>query len=217
MVFFGRNLLQKGEWFFYALWGRALRDNHAAASLGPAICISESLSLARRLVMQEIAVTSRSKKDWVSWSITVVAIALLSIFGRDLQLLLTSTIDPHIIAGSIFALLFGLLFTLWRKRGRYALPMSVFIAPITLLLAGIAAVRSGYLLPSEVLHFLVFSWLGWISMALFGPLYGVVAIISVAVGDEILQYYLPNRYGDLHDVVINLTSGLVGHFLRLRC
>lgn len=167
--------------------------------------------------MQEFPDTYRTVKERVLWFATVVVIVLLSVFGREVQLILITWIDSRIIAGAVFLILAGLLFTLWKKRDKYHIKKPVFLVATTLLLIGIVAVQLRYLLPAEALHFLVFSWLGWISITVFGPLYGILTVVLVAVGDEFLQYYLPGRFGDLHDIVINLLSGFIGIILRIRC
>ena len=38
-------------------------------------------------------------------------------------------------------------------------------------------------------------------------------IMSVGLVDEIIQWYLPNRYGDIRDVVMNSLGGLSGLWL----
>ena len=38
-------------------------------------------------------------------------------------------------------------------------------------------------------------------------------IVSVGLVDEIIQWYLPNRYGDIRDVVMNSLGGLSGLWL----
>ena len=167
--------------------------------------------------MQEIPGRYKDIKGMAQWLVIVVFIVLLSIFGRDIQLLLITRIDSIYIAGSVFIVLFGLLFTLWRKRGKYQIQKRTFLVTTALLLGGIAAVQLRYLMPAEAVHFLVFSWLGWVSTTVFGPLNAVVAVVSVAFGDELLQYYLPSRVGDIHDVVINLLSGFIGVLLKFRC
>lgn len=151
------------------------------------------------------------------WFVIVVFIALLSIFGRTVQLFLIARIDSKYIAGSVFIVLIGILVFLWQKRRVYRIQKRTFLGTTALLAGGIAAVQLGYLLPAEAVHFLVFSWLGWVSTTVFGPLYAVVAVVSVSFGDEVLQHYLPSRYGDLHDVAINLLSGFTGIILKFRC
>lgn len=155
-------------------------------------------------------------KSIVPWLATVVVIVLLSVFGRDVQLFLITRIDSSYIAVTVFSILFCFLFTLWRERGKYHIKKRTFLIATVLLMVGGGAIQLRYLMPAEALHFLVFSWLGWVSVTVFGPLYAFVAVVSVAVGDEILQYYLPDRIGDIHDIVINLLSGFIGILLRFR-
>ena len=38
-------------------------------------------------------------------------------------------------------------------------------------------------------------------------------IMSVGLVDEIIQWYLPNRYGDIRDVMINSLGGISGLWL----
>lgn len=164
--------------------------------------------------------TSRKSADTKSilyWFLTIGIIILLSVFGREIQLQLITRIDSIFIAGGVFVLLFGLLFILWKKRERYQIRKRTLLGAIVFLFCGIAAVQLRYLLPVEAVHFLVFSCLGWFSVTVFGPLCGVFAVISIAVGDEVLQYFLPSRVGDVHDVVINLLSGFIGIILKFRC
>jgi len=174
-------------------------------------------SFSNRFFMQEIPGRYFDIKGMAQWLIIVVLIALLSIFGRDIQLLLITRIDSMYIAVSVFIVLFGFLFTLWKKRGKYRIQKRTFLATTALLLGGIAAVQLRYLMPAEAVHFLVFSWLGWVSTTVFGPLYAVIAVVSVALGDEVLQHYLPSRFGDIQDVAINLCSGFAGIILKFRC
>ena len=38
-------------------------------------------------------------------------------------------------------------------------------------------------------------------------------IVSVGLVDEIIQWYLPNRYGDIRDVMMNSLGGISGLWL----
>lgn len=156
-------------------------------------------------------------KGMLYWLLTIGVIILLSVFGREVQLLLITKIDSIFIAGGVFVLLFGILFILWKKREQYHILKRTLLGTTVFLICGIAAVQLRYLLPAEAVHFLTFSCLGWFSATVFGPLYGAFAVISISVGDEVLQYFLPSRIGDIHDVVINLLSGFIGIILKFRC
>lgn len=149
------------------------------------------------------------------WLLSVLLIILLSVTGRSVQLYIVEYLNPLWIAGAIFALLFFILVNILRRkrdRGSFWVVGGV----LCLLIAAVAAVWSGYMLPVEAVHFLVFSWLGWISSAVFGPFHGAAAMLSIAVGDEILQHFLPSRVGDVHDIVVNAISGFAGWILRVK-
>lgn len=148
------------------------------------------------------------------WLACATVIVSLSIFGRKLQKVIAETVDISWVAVVVFLLLFSILLLLYKKRETHSIPQSFLIITCCLITAGGVAVYYKYLVPIETLHFLVFFCYGWVSSAVFGPLYGVVAVMGMAIGDEILQYYLPSRVGDLHDVLINSLSGLTGLVLR---
>jgi uncharacterized membrane protein YhaH (DUF805 family) len=148
------------------------------------------------------------------WLACATVIVILSVYGRILQKSIAEVVDTSWVAVIVFVLLFLILLLLYKKRKTHSIPKSLLILSCCLIVAGGGAVHYKYLVPVETLHFLVFFCYGCISVAVFGPLYGEVALKAMAVGDEILQYYLPSRVGDLHDVLINSLSGLVGLALR---
>ncbi len=148
------------------------------------------------------------------WLACVILIVMLSVYGRKLQYVITAKVDALWIAGIVFFVLFAALLNLYRKRKTTSIPNVVLVLSFCLLCSGGAAVYFKYLLPVEALHFLVFSCYGWFSSAVFGAIYGMVAVFGMAFGDEVLQYYLPSRVGDLHDVLINSLSGVTGLILR---
>jgi hypothetical protein len=147
------------------------------------------------------------------WLFSLFSIVLLSIIGRQVQLYIVARLNPFWIAGVIFVLLFVLLARICKERRDRQAPLLVVGCSLFLVISGIVAVYMGYLLPIEAVHFLVFSCFGWISATVFGPFYGVVVVLSTSVGDEIVQHFLPNRVGDLHDVTVNFISGCAGVIL----
>ncbi len=150
------------------------------------------------------------------WLLTVAAIFSISVFGRKLQQIIMERLSQKLIAFIVFAFLFLVLAVLWRNKEHYHVSAKMILIAAVMLALAVAAVSLQYLYPIEAVHFLIFSWFGWISTAVFGPLYGAAAIFSIAIGDEILQHFLPSRVGDLHDVVVNLLSGYTGLILRQR-
>lgn len=148
------------------------------------------------------------------WLLTVVFIAVFSIFGRRVQLYLAELFDQRWIAGGIFLLLLTLLAKLCLKKNKSKRTVMVVFAAFILLVAGLAAMCGGILQPVESFHFLLFSWFGWISAGTFGLANGMVAVFIISCSDEVLQYFLPDRVGDIHDIVINTVSGGLGLLAR---
>jgi len=157
-----------------------------------------------------------SGKHQLGWLLSILTILALSVFGRSLQQQVTGFVDPMWLAGAVFLVLLFALIIIKARRPGNAFHSRVFFVTLVLLAAGGMALHTGYLVPVEVIHFLVFSCFGWLSNSVFGLFAGMVSVIIMSVGDEVLQYFLPNRVGDMHDVVINLISGTIGVFLNRR-
>jgi len=148
------------------------------------------------------------------WLLCVGVILSMSLYGRKWQTRILPELDMIWVATAVFVFLScGLLF-LYRKRNIYQISHRILIGSFFLLATGGAAVYFKLLVPVETVHFVVFTCFGWLSATVFGFFYGIVAVLSMAIGDEIFQHFLPDRYGDLHDVLINTLSGIAGLFLR---
>ncbi len=130
-----------------------------------------------------------------------------------MQKWLVSIISHHWITPGVLFLSLVLLTLLYRKRHRLCIHPAPVVLSGLIVLMGAFAVYLNYLRPIEMIHFLIFSLLGWLSVTAFGSFWGCVAMLSIATGDEVLQYFLPDRVGDLHDVLINSLSGLLGAWL----
>lgn len=148
--------------------------------------------------------------------ITICCILLISIFGRRLQNFIITRISEDAIAIMVFLVLLFILMFLWGKREVLQLSRRMILLASGMLLLASLAVYFKLLYPIEAVHFLVFSWFGWISAVVLGPLYGAVAVLSIGVGDEVLQHFIPSRVGDIQDVLVNLLAGYTGLVLRLR-
>ncbi len=149
----------------------------------------------------------------IYWLACTGFIFSLSMFGRSVQKWFMSTISIQVVTPAILLSSTVLLAYLFRKRHHYSIhPVAVVLSGL-LLLTATSAVYLHYLRPVEMTHLLLFSVLGWLSVNAFGPIIGCVAMLSIATGDEVLQYFLPDRVGDLHDVLINILSGMLGLWL----
>ena len=41
-------------------------------------------------------------------------------------------------------------------------------------------------------------------------IFAIILLVIIAVIDELIQYMLPNRVGDIRDIVMNITGGIIG-------
>ena len=69
--------------------------------------------------------------------------------------------------------------------------------------------------PSEKIHFVEYGALGILVFRTIpsGLNYLILAFLFIALvgaGDELIQWYLPNRVGDMRDVYLNAMSGFLG-------
>ncbi len=150
------------------------------------------------------------------WLISIGLILSLSVYGRKLQSQFFAQIDTVWIAIAVFGFLFIVLCVLYIKRQVYAISGITLLGAALLIAGGGVAVYTKYLQPIETIHFFIFFCFGWITVVVFGIKRGLFVVFAVAVSDEILQIYLPSRVGDVHDVVVNGLSGIVGLLLGRR-
>ena len=144
------------------------------------------------------------------WLLTLLAIPLLSIYGRTLEHNLFVQISRE-----IFALLMAIVFT-----------GAVIIYAVTLLRSGLDS-RAVHLLwvgalclylyqdlpDVEKIHVVLFGSLGFLSRKLFQLRWALLGCTTISIGDEVLQHFLVDRVGDMRDVGINLFSACLGIFL----
>ena len=72
--------------------------------------------------------------------------------------------------------------------------------------------------PAERIHFLEYGILGALIFKATGKgtkqnIFAIILLFIIAVIDELIQYILPNRVGDIRDVVMNITGGIIGLWL----
>jgi len=154
------------------------------------------------------------RTDLCAWLLSILSILALSVYGRRLQQQVMVFADPFWLAGAILVVLFFVLGLLKFKKPGDSFHNRITFVALLLLAAGGLGVYTGYLAPIEVIHFLVFSCFGWLSNSVFGVIGGIFSVIIFSLGDEVLQHFLPDRVGDLHDIIINAISGIIGVFLK---
>lgn len=144
----------------------------------------------------------------ISWGVTLLAIPLLSYFGRNwlgFVLQYASRTEVAIaFAVTTLGLVGGACWWLFHRR-----------VPRGLIHLGIAAVGAGLvflLVPAgeRWLHIPLFGLFGFLSVCLLGLLRGLAVALAISGLDEIWQHFLPDRHGDLVDVAINTGSASLG-------
>jgi VanZ family protein len=146
-----------------------------------------------------------SEKAWnYLFYCSLVLIPTLSIFGRELQLVVSNNnlinVAEYIITAALIAT--SVLVVAVKPSG-----------PINWHLMGVAVIIF-VLAPSQLdryeerLHFICFGVLGFSAYRSFGIKVAMVLTCSAGVADEVLQYFLSSRVGDWRDVVMNCLAGL---------
>lgn len=109
-------------------------------------------------------------------------------------------------------MLISALFYIFKSRSRgYMKPALAFAV---LFLGGVVAM--GYEIPAERIHFLEYGILGVLLYKAMisdwnAPVFSSFVLITViGSGDETIQWFLPNRVGDLRDVFMNCIGGSIG-------
>ena len=144
------------------------------------------------------------------WWANLLAIPLLSLTGRDMQQWLLSHVSREFGAALVFTAL--LLLTLsgvaWLHRATPRWKWHLLWLVLLFIVLPLTLERF-----EERTHFLLFGLLGFASMRLYPPLSALMWVYALAGGDELLQWLLPQRVGDWHDVYINLLAGSGGILL----
>lgn len=150
--------------------------------------------------MATVALTLRSK-------LLLLLIVTLSLLGRQAL----TAINLYGLGKPLaYGMGAALLLTSW-----LFLPGSSKFKFLLLILATI--VLSKLLVAEELLHLVLFGLLGVFFARDFAgkPRVGVVLGAAICVGDELLQWALPYRVGDLKDVLLNLAAFLSGTVLSV--
>ena len=116
----------------------------------------------------------------------------------------------------VLSISFFLMLSVWIYKKKYKLNQFVLIISPLLLLTYLSLSLDVWV---ERIHFVEYAVLGLlISRAVnVRTLHGIIStcclIILIGVVDEIIQWFLPNRVGDMRDVSMNSFGGLSGLWL----
>ncbi|MBU04507.1 MAG: VanZ family protein [SAR324 cluster bacterium] len=158
------------------------------------------------------------KRLWVLISIYILFIYVSLPFFPAFIKVLRSFISKELlnILSLVVSVLFFLLLSLWIYKKKYKANHFLLIISPLLLLTYLSLSLDVWV---ERIHFIEYAVLGLlISRAVnLRTLHGIIAtcclIILIGVVDEIIQWFLPNRVGDMRDVIMNSVGGLSGLWL----
>ena len=146
-----------------------------------------------------------SDKAWnYLFYLTLLLVPTLSIFGRELQSLVSDNnfieLAEYIIGAGLLAT--SALIIAFKPNSPINWPLVLVVLIIFVLIP--------YQLDryEERLHFICFGMLGFTAYRSFGVQMAALLTCSAGFGDEVLQYFLPSRVGDWRDVFMNCFAGL---------
>ncbi len=156
------------------------------------------------------------KSIWIIIAIYIFLIySTLSVTPLILNFLYTSLEQKFltIIVNIIFIIITLLIiyFLIKKKKLKISFFLLIFLF---LILFWITQIEK----PAERIHFLEYGILGVLIFKATGEkvkqnIFGIILLVMIAVIDELIQYMLPNRVGDIKDVIMNIIGGIIGLWL----
>ncbi|MDJ0807264.1 MAG: VanZ family protein [Gammaproteobacteria bacterium] len=142
----------------------------------------------------------------------MISIPLISFTGRRLQHWLENNLGREETGWLVVALLTitGLAYSA-RHLGHLRRLWWRLLLLVALLLTIIHFVP----ITEERIHFILFGALGYLGVTLFSPIGGLLICTLFSIGDEVFQWFLPDRVGDVRDVVFNFIASGIGILLAM--
>ena len=146
--------------------------------------------------------------DIYLWLLVLLSIPLISIFGRSIQHYVVENYSKQNVAiaiGTILVLMcVNATYWLVKHHTYNRLWHLLWFIPLFIIFP--------YNMPviEERFHFVIFGLFGYLNARLFSIKTALAVCIGISVSDEVLQWYLPDRVGDWHDVGINLVASIAG-------
>ena len=127
---------------------------------------------------------------------------LYSSLGKEV---LSITVNTILIITSV------LVIFLFIKKRRKLMPI---VLPLIIAIIFIKMIER----PEERIHFLEYGILGFLVFKAIGKeikqiILALIFIILIGSIDEFIQYLLPNRVGDVRDIIMNSIGGIIGLWL----
>ena len=157
----------------------------------------------------------RPVNHWVlgAWIFVGALIPVMSFYGRPLQRFISDRLDggdlAPVMGGALVVAAGASLAWMARRRSKKVLWHGLW------LLAAMLVITK--LLPNatEWFHFILFGLFGLLATRLWRAAAAVAICLAVSGGDELLQWVLPDRVGDLRDVAMNIAACLLGAAVAL--
>ncbi len=153
------------------------------------------------------------RKLWILILIYIGFIYISLPFARPFLNYLYSSLGKELLSILANLLLLTLfLYGIFRFRQRELINIVLFTVPAVLLILVAMMLER----PEERIHFIQYGILGFIvykgfeGVKTLKPVLAGGFIVIVGAVDEIIQWFLPNRVGDLRDVLFNSIGGLLG-------
>jgi len=149
----------------------------------------------------------------ISWLLLFVFIPLLSYSGRSLQNLLDQVITADTLGVMLVLLMLAFVFFaghwLYQRAPSKLWLTQIWFIPLFVIIPMMLPITI------ERMHFVVFGVFGFVSLLLWSRAPGLVICGLIAGMDEVFQWWLPDRVGDLRDVFINMIAVYGGALLAL--
>jgi len=141
--------------------------------------------------------------------LNILLIFLISIYGRILENIFFSIInhkDMQIFIGSCFILGFTIIWLILIREIKNHKPFlyAFFICFFVMLFS-----QSFIIKPVEKIHLVLFSYLGLFCFYYTNLTKAIIICLIISLADEVLQYFLPDRYFGWSDVFVNSYASIV--------
>lgn len=149
----------------------------------------------------------------LAWLLLLASVPLLSLYGRDLQLLIAQYSSSRqlgwVIGAMLLLLSLAALAFVRHHRPASAWRHALWIVPLFVIAPWFISIVE------ERVHFILFGLFGFFTLLLFPARLAYALCLLLGVADEGLQWALPDRVGDWRDVALNLLAAWAGASLAL--
>ena len=151
--------------------------------------------------------------DLGSWIFVGALIPVMSFFVRPLQRFISDRLDGgdmSLVMGAALVITAGAsLAWMARRRSKKVLWHGLWLVAVMLVITQLVPNAT------EWIHFILFGLFGLFTTRLWSAAAAVAICLAVSGGDELFQWVLPDRVGDLRDVAMNIAACLLGAAVAL--